>query len=238
MNSQAISIFVFSKYYNMKRIIKISASLACADLLNMEHDIHSLEKAGVEFLHMDIMDGLFVPNFCLNFDLMKAIKDKTNIPMECHIMVKDPERYVEKVAASGAECLSVHYEATPHIQRTLSLIRHFGMKAGVALIPSTPINVLDYILDDLDVVTLMMINPGFAGQKLIPDMLRKLRETRVFLDSRGKQDMDIIVDGNVSIENIPKMVDAGATILVGGTSSIFRKGVSIKESVELVRTLY
>ncbi len=222
----------------MKKKIKISASLACADLLNVEHDIRLLEEAGVEYLHMDIMDGLFVPNFCLNLDLMKAIKDKTSIPMECHIMVNDPERYVERVAATGAECLSVHYEATPHIQRTLSLIRQSGMKAGVALIPSTPINVLEYILDDLDVVTLMMINPGFAGQKLIPAMLRKLKETRDFLDSRGKQDMDIIVDGNVSIENIPKMVNAGATILVGGTSSIFRKGISIKESVDSVRSLF
>jgi ribulose-phosphate 3-epimerase len=112
------------------------------------------------------------------------------------------------------------------------------MKAGVALNPSTPINVLDYILDDLDVVTLMMINPGFTGQKMIPSMLRKLKETREFLDGRGKQDMDIIVDGNVSIENIPKMVGAGATVLVGGSSSVFRKGVSIIESVELVRSLF
>ena len=162
----------------------------------------------------------------------------TSIPMECHVMVTDPERYVERVAATGSECLSVHYEATPHIHRALTLIRQSGMKAGVALNPSTPINVLDYILDDLDVVTLMMINPGFTGQKMIPSMLRKLKETREFLDGRGKQDMDIIVDGNVSIENIPKMVGAGATVLVGGSSSVFRKGVSIIESVELVRSLF
>jgi ribulose-phosphate 3-epimerase len=222
----------------MEKSIKISASVACADLLNLETDIRLLEEAGVEYLHIDIMDGMFVPNFCLSFDLMKAIKGMTSIPMECHVMVTDPERYVERVAATGSECLSVHYEATPHIHRALTLIRQSGMKAGVALNPSTPINVLDYILDDLDVVTLMMINPGFTGQKMIPSMLRKLKETREFLDGRGKQDMDIIVDGNVSIENIPKMVGAGATVLVGGSSSVFRKGVSIIESVELVRSLF
>lgn len=222
----------------MKRTIKISASLACADLLNIEDDILQLEEAGVEYLHIDIMDGMFVPNFCLNIDLMKAIKKRNKIPMECHLMVNDPERYVERIAEAGAECMSIHYEATPHVQRTLSLIHQNGMKAGVALNPSTPISVLDYLLDDLDVITLMMINPGFAGQKLIPAMLKKLKDTRSFLDKNGKQNMDIIVDGNVSIENIPKMVDAGATVLVGGTSSIFRKGIPIADSVKLVRTLY
>ena len=222
----------------MNKKIKISASLACADLLNIGRDIHELQEAGVDYLHMDVMDGVFVPNFCLNIDLMKAIKGKTSIPMECHAMLVDPERYVERIADTGVECLTFHYEATPHVQRTLSMIHQNGMKAGIALNPSTPINVLDYILDDVDVVTLMMINPGFAGQKLIPAMMRKLHDTRMFLEERGKTDMDIIVDGNVSIENIPKMVAAGATVLVGGTSSIFRKGVSIKDSVQLVKTLY
>jgi len=218
--------------------IKVSASLACADLLNIEKDIHILEKSGVDYLHIDIMDGEFVPNFCLNMDIMKSLKGMTTIPMECHMMVKDPERYISRIAESGADCLSIHYESTPHVQGALSLIHQAGMKAGVALNPSTPTSVLEYILDDLDVVTIMMVNPGFAGQKLIPAMLKKLRDTRSFLDANSKENMDIIVDGNVSIENIPKMVEAGATVLVGGTSSIFRKGYSIENSMKLVRTLF
>ena len=218
--------------------IKLSASLACADVLYLKKDILHLEKAGIDYLHIDIMDGTFVPNYCLNMDIMRAITGVTAIPMECHLMIHDPERYIERIAEIGCMFLSVHYEATQHIQRTLSLIRRYKMKAGVALNPATSVEVLDYLMDDIDLVTLMMINPGFAGQKLIPSMIRKIADTRKYLATRGKEYVDILVDGNVSIDNIPLMVEAGATILVGGTSSIFRKGHSIEESVALVRSLY
>ena len=222
----------------MNNRIKISASLACADILNLERDVQVLQNAGVDLLHIDIMDGTFVPNFCLNIDIMHALRNITDIPLECHIMINDPERYIETIAETGAIYLSIHIEATHHVQRALNLIRRCGMKAGVALNPTTPVEVLDYILDDIDLVTLMMINPGFAGQQLIPSMIRKIADMKRFLSVAGKEHIDILVDGNVSIENIPKMTQAGATILVGGTSSIFRKGYSIRESVELVRTLY
>ena len=222
----------------MSRKIKISASIACADLLNLEHDIKLLEKAGIDYIHIDIMDGSFVPNYCLNMDIMRAIKGVTSIPMECHLMINEPERYLGQIAEIGCMYVSVHCEATLHIQRSLSLIRQYGMKAGIALNPATSVDVLDYLLDDIDLVTLMMINPGFAGQKLIPSMIRKITDTRKYLDLHGKQPIDILVDGNVSIVNIPKMIEAGATILVGGTSSIFRKGYCIEESVALVRSLY
>lgn len=222
----------------MSHEIKISASLACADLLNLERDIHLLENVGIDLLHIDIMDGVFVPNYCLNIDIMRAIKEITAIPMECHLMINDPERYVERIAGAGCQYLSVHYEATQHIQRVLSLIRRYGMKAGIALNPATSVEVLDYITDDIDMVTLMMINPGFAGQALILSMIRKIADTKRFLDMRGKGFIDILVDGNVSISNIPSMVEAGATILVGGSSSVFRKHYSIEESVTLVKSLY
>lgn len=212
--------------------------MACADILNLERDVHCLEEAEIELLHIDIMDGTFVPNFCLNIDILRALSKLTDIPLECHLMINDPERYVEEIADAGAKYLSIHYEATPHAQRALAFIRHNGMKAGIALNPATPVDVLNYIIDDLDLVTLMMINPGFSGQKLIPSMIRKIEETRSYLDSRGKKNVEILVDGNVSIANIPSMVKAGATILVGGTSSVFREGYPIKESVELVKSLY
>ena len=222
----------------MNNNIKISASLACADMLNLEKDVITLKESGVELLHIDIMDGAFVPNFCLSIDIIRALRSITDMPLECHVMINNPERYIEKIAEAGAEYLSIHVEATHHVQRALALIRSFGMKAGVALNPTTPVEVLDYIVDDIDLVTLMMINPGFAGQQLIPSMIRKIADTKRFLCMAGKAHIDILVDGNVSIENIPQMTKAGATILVGGTSSIFRKGYSIRESVELVKTLF
>ena len=222
----------------MQNKMRLSASLACADLLNLERDILLLKKAGIDFLHIDIMDGTFVPNFCLNMDIMRAVKGSTDIPLECHLMIHDPERYIGQIAAIGCMYLSVHYEATPHIQRALNLIRQYEMKAGIALNPATSVDVLNYLVDDIDLVTLMMINPGFAGQQLIPSMIRKIADTRKYLDTHGKEHVDILVDGNVSIANIPKMVKAGATILVGGTSSIFRKGYGIDESAALVRSLY
>lgn len=222
----------------MKNNIRISASFACADPLNLESDLRKLEQAQIELLHIDIMDGSFVPNFGLNLDVVKALKAKTDIPLECHLMVNDPERYVEALAQRGVSYVTIHYEAATHVHRALSQIRKMGMKAGVALNPATPLNVLEYLLDEMDCLTMMMINPGFAGQRLIPDMMRKLKDARQFLESHGRGDMDIIVDGNVSIENIPGMVQAGATILVGGTSSIFRKGIDIVDSANYVRTLY
>ena len=222
----------------MHNNIKISASLACADMLNLERDVNVLRESGVDMLHIDIMDGAFVPNFCLSIDIMHALRNITDMPLECHVMINDPERYIEKIAEAGAEYLSIHVESTHHIQRALALIRSFGMKAGVALNPTTPVEILDYIVDDIDLVTLMMINPGFVSQKLIPSMIRKIADTKQFLSNADKAHIDILVDGNVSIENIPQMTKAGATILVGGTSSVFRKGYSIRESVELVKTLF
>lgn len=171
-------------------------------------------------------------------DIMRALRKITDLPMECHLMANEPERYIEGIAEAGASFLSIHAEATQHLQRALTLIRQSGMRAGVALNPATPIEVLDYIIDDIDLVTLMMVNPGFAGQKLIPSMIRKTVDTRVYLDKWRKDQLDISVDGNVSIENIPSLVQAGATVLVGGTSSVFRKNHSIGESVRLMKTLY
>lgn len=221
----------------MKNKIKIEASVACANFRNLEKDIRELEECKIDFLHIDIMDGIFVPNFALDFSIMKTLKDMTSTPMECHLMIENPERYIEKTAIMGASYISIHAEATRHIQRVLSQIRELGVKSGIAFNPATPINILDYILDDIDLITLMTVNPGFAGQTLIPTTLKKIEDVRRLIDSKGFSHIDIQVDGNVSIENIPKMIKAGATMLVGGTSSIFRKDHSIKDSVLLINKL-
>jgi len=216
---------------NMKNGVSLSASLACANYRHLEQDIRELERAGVDSIHFDVMDGHFVPNFCLNLDILKMVKDVTSLPVDVHLMITNPELFIPIFVEENPRMLSFQAEATPHIQRELSRIRDYGIKSGLALNPSTPLNVLDYVLPDLDVILIMTVNPGFAGQKLIPATIQKVGRLRKMLDEQGYQ-AEIEVDGNVSFENIPKLVGAGATMLVGGTSSIFNKGYQIPEAVQ------
>jgi ribulose-phosphate 3-epimerase len=182
------------------------------------------------------MDGHFVPNFCLNLDILKMVKEVTTLPVDVHLMVADPAFYIPEFAKENPRLLSFQVEATPHVQRLLACIRDFGIKAGLALNPSTPLNMLDYLLPDLDVILIMTVNPGFAGQKLVPATLSKIARLRRLIDESGFP-IEIEVDGNVSFENIPAMIGAGATILVGGTSSLFRNGYPIAESARQVKAL-
>ena len=221
----------------MSKTVKVEASLACANFKNLEAEIARLIAGGIDFLHIDIMDGRFVPNFALDFGVMHVARELCSIPQGCHLMVLEPERYIEKTVECRAKYVSIHYEATYHVQRALQQIRDAGAKSGIVLNPATPLSNLDYILDDIDMITIMTVNPGFAGQRLIPAMLRKIRECSTLLESTGHQNVEIQVDGNVSFEHIPAMVSAGATMLVGGTSSIFRKGYSIGEAIAAVRQI-
>ena len=221
----------------MSKTIKIEASVACANFLNLEADIRQLSTEGIDFLHIDIMDGRFVPNFGLDFNVINMARQLTDIPLGCHLMVEDPERYIDRAAASGAAYIAIHLEATRHVRKTLQQIRDAGAKSGVVFNPATPLTSLDYILDDVDMITIMTVDPGFAGQKLIPSMLKKIKDANTFLAVTGHNDVDIQVDGNVSFENIPAMVAAGATMLVGGTSSIFHKGYSIAEAIGAMREI-
>ncbi len=221
----------------MDNAIKIEASLACANFRYLERDIRELEKCSIDFLHIDIMDGLFVPNFCLDFSITKTVTEISAIPIECHLMVTKPERYLETVAALKPVYISIHWEATPHVQKALKQIRDLGCKPAIALNPATSLSSLEYILDDIDMINIMTVNPGFAGQKLVPACIKKIADAREMIEKRGFDHIEIQVDGNVSFENIPAMVQAGATMLVGGTSSIFRKGYTITESVEQLRQL-
>jgi ribulose-phosphate 3-epimerase len=220
----------------MKKIT-IAASLACANFRHLEKDILELEQSGVDYIHIDVMDGLFVPNLALDFSIMGVVSCITRIPLECHLMIVDPERYIERIALLKPEFLSVHAEATRHLHRTLKYIRSFGMKSGVALNPATPIETLTYIMDEIDLVILMTVNPGFSGQQLIPSTIRKIADTREMLDKAGFPDVIIQVDGNVSFENIPVMVKAGASMLVGGSSSVFHKDYSIRDAVSRIREI-
>ena len=221
----------------MAKPVKIEASLACANFRNLEKDVLALTEGGIDYLHIDIMDGRFVPNFALDFTIMETVRQLTTIPLDCHLMVEEPERYVDRTAASGAVYIAIHFEATRHAQRVLQQIRDCGAKSSIVLNPATPITNLDYILDDLDMITIMTVNPGFAGQRFIPAMLTKIKDVNALLDARGHRFIDIQVDGNVSFQHIPAMVAAGATMLVGGSSSIFHKDHSIKEAIAAMREL-
>lgn len=214
---------------------QISPSVMCADFMNLKECIRDFERNGIEYLHVDIMDGHFVPNFTLGTDFCKILKRETNIPLDIHLMVEAPEDKLSWFEFGEGDYVAVHYESTVHLQRALALIRARGAKPMLAINPATPIEVIQWVLPDIDAVLLMTVNPGFAGQKLVPQCLEKITALRKYLDGMGYENIEIEVDGNVSFENARKMSDAGADIFVAGTSSLFKAGVSMDESVRKMR---
>lgn len=214
---------------------KISPSIMCADFRHLEENIRLLEQAGVEYLHFDIMDGNFVPNFTLGPDLMRSVREITNIPFDIHLMVQHPENHIATFSPNQGDLVSVHQESTIHLQRTLQKIKDYGAKPGVALNPATPIYSIEDVLDDIGFVLIMTVNPGFAGQKLVPATLRKIFNLKNYLVQKGYDHIQIEVDGNVSFENAVKMREAGADIFVAGSSSIYMKGTGILQAAEQLR---
>lgn len=209
----------------MSKIIPgVSPSMMCADALNLGADAVALEKAGVQYFHYDVMDGDFVPNFMLGPDVIKAVRKVSSVPADIHLMIKNPERHLHLFDLREGDIVAVHQESTIHLQRTLAAIRQAGAKAAVAINPATPLCVLEDVLPDLDMVVVMTVNPGFAGQKLVPQTLAKITRLRKMLDENGYEHVRIEVDGNVSFENAVKMRAAGADLFVAGTSAVFREG--------------
>lgn len=206
----------------------------CADLCNLESDVKALESIGVDLLHFDLMDAHFVPNMPIGLELLSQLRPKTDCPYDVHLMVEDNDFFISKLSEIGVQQITVHAESAIHLDRTLGLIRDYGIKAGLALNPATPIDTITYVLDRIDYILIMTVNPGFAGQSMVPSALQKIADCQEFLQQRGLP-LPIEVDGNVSFENIPKMVGAGANILVAGSSSIFNQYGSRLENVELVR---
>lgn len=212
-----------------KNLVEISPSMMCVDALNFESALRKVETLGVDMLHMDIMDGHFVPNMPMGLAVLERLQDATQLPLDVHLMVANNDFFVQQLADMRVSQISVHLESALHLDRTLSHIRDLGIKAGVAINPGTPLAAIDYVLERIDYVLVMTVNPGYAGQKMTPASLRKIADCRELLSSRGF-DLPIQVDGNVSFENIPGMVAAGATNLVAGTSSIFHKSGSMLEN--------
>ena len=199
---------------------KIAPSLLAADFANMERDIKMVEAAGADLLHIDVMDGHFVPNFTIGIPMLKAIKRVSNIPCDVHVMIEQPGRYVDAFVDAGADYLTVHAEVTPNLHRVVQQIKARGIKAGVALNPHTPLSAIEEVVQDLDLILIMSVNPGFGGQSFIPNTLDKLRRLTALLKDRKLEHIEVEVDGGVKYGNIQEIADAGADILVSG-SGIF-----------------
>lgn len=204
----------------------------CADLLNMEEAIKDLEKANIDYLHIDIMDGSFVPNITLGFDLINSIKKATDIPLDIHMMVYEPSKFIERMNLSENDIVCVHYESDIHIHRTLELIKNKGCKAGLAINPGTPVESVRNLMDYVDMLLVMTVSPGFAGQKIFKGADRKVTEARKLLTQWGYGDTLIQVDGNISLENGKRMYNSGADIFVLGTSSLFLKDKSLEQAAK------
>ncbi len=196
----------------------LSPSLLSADCGNLAETLRNLEAAGVKWVHWDVMDGQFVPNITFGQHVIKGLRPASGLFFDVHLMIEQPERYLADFKAAGADMLVVHTEATVHLQRTLAEIRRLGMKAGAALNPSTPLSVLDYVLEDVDMVLIMSVNPGFGGQKFLPATFRKVAELRAKLNAAGRSDCLVQVDGGVNVDNTGALVEAGADVLVSGSA--------------------
>lgn len=214
---------------------KISPSIMCAPFFDLSKCVENFESNGIELIHIDIMDGDFVPNYTLGTDFIKVLKSKTHIPLDIHLMINTPESKLDWFDFGKNDYVAVHYESSPHLHKAIAAIKAKGAKAMVAINPATPINVLESVLDDIDAVLVMTVNPGFAGQKLVNSTLKKIKALREYLDLGGYEHIEIEVDGNVSFENAKLMSDAGANIFVAGTSSVFSKNASLTQNIEKLR---
>lgn len=217
----------------------LAPSILSADFSCLAKSISLVEAGGADMLHIDVMDGHFVPNITFGPGILEAVKGKTNLPFDVHLMIQNPERYIDRFAESGADIITVHAEACVHLHRVIELIKANGVKASVALNPATPIDVLQHVVHDLDMILVMTVNPGFGGQKFIPQMKQKIKKLREFLRQEGLN-KDIEVDGGVNLKNAKEIVESGATILVAGsavfhtddvtkTTNLFKKIISVQD---------
>lgn len=201
---------------------EISASMMCSDLINLKETIAIFENETVEHLHIDVMDGTFVPNFGLGVDYIRGLRKLTEIPLDLHLMIKDPEYKLQWIGIKETDIVSIHYESSFQVQRVLDWLAPYGCKRFLAINPATPINALEEVLDYIDGINLLMVNPGFAGQKIVPSTMKKAQKVVELLKKEGREDIIIEVDGNITPENARRLYEIGATIFVGGTSAIFK----------------
>lgn len=213
--------------------IKIAPSILAADFTKLGQQVMDAEAAGADLIHIDIMDGRFVPNITMGPMIVEAVRRVTALPLDVHLMIVEPERHIEAFAAAGASAITVHYEASPHLHRTLGAIRELGCRAGVAINPHTRANALIEVLDMLDVVNVMTVNPGFGGQSLITSTLPKIAEILALLGETGRE-IDLEVDGGINTDTVMSAVQAGANVLIVGTA-VFNAAFLVAEAIDQIR---
>ena len=211
---------------------KLAPSILSADFSRLGEEIKAVEEAGADYIHIDVMDGHFVPNITVGPLVVETAKAITRLPLDVHLMISDPDRYIKDFIQAGSDLLSVHVETCPHLQRTLTAIREQGAKSAVVLNPSTPLTALEYIVEDADMVLLMTVNPGFGGQNFIPTMLPKIQKVRHLIDEKNLP-IELEVDGGINLENINQVAQAGADILVAG-SAVF-KSADCRETIRSMK---
>jgi ribulose-phosphate 3-epimerase len=215
-------------------VIKIAPSILSADYAHLGEAVTEAASAGADYIHIDIMDGHYVPPITIGAQTVAALRSRTDLPLDVHLMIEAPERQIDQFAQAGSDIITVHPEACTHVHRTLQQIKDLGIKAGVALNPGTPVTVLEEIMSDVDLILVMTVNPGFGGQKFIESMCDKIKRVRAELDRKGLT-AELEVDGGINTTNTARVVEAGARVLVAG-AAVFAAGIPVKEALEKIRT--
>ncbi len=217
-----------------KSTVKIAPSILSADFARLGEEVAHVSRAGADYIHVDVMDGHFVPNLTIGPDVIKSVRTFSDLPFDVHLMIKPVDPYIKAFADAGSDIITVHAEATTHLHRTVQLIKSFGKKAGVSIVPSTPPETIEYILEDIDLVLVMTVNPGFGGQKFITSSLKKIESLRKMIDKTGK-DIDLEVDGGINESTAKKVIAAGANVLVAGSAVFNGPNKSYEQNIKLLR---